>query len=166
MDRVSRSAAVMRFCHETARTLTDPLAIEMRIHRLIPLLLLATACSSDPLSTAALNLEVEASLSTDLPLLLSFYAENRGSETVYLAACDHRVVPIVQRRVDGEWVDQNSAICLGNVSGVPVALEPGETAEGGVPPGGAGEYRIGVIVSTAADTDAFRTVSSGSVTIP
>jgi hypothetical protein len=137
----------------------------MRIHRLLPLLVLA-ACDSDPLATAALNLQVDASLSSDLPRVLDFDVENRGSETVYLAACDHRIVPIVQRRENGAWVDQNSAICLANVSGAPVALEPGETAEGGVPAGAAGEYRVGVIVSTEADTDEFRTVRSRTVTVP
>lgn len=137
----------------------------MRIHRLLPLLLLA-ACDSDPLATAALNLQVAAFLSTDLPRTLDFQAENRGSETVYLAACDHRVVPIVQRRENGAWVDTNSAICLADVSSAPVALEPGATAQGGVPAPARGEYRVGVIVSTDADTDAFRTVSSRTVTVP
>jgi hypothetical protein len=136
----------------------------MRIHRILPLLLFA-ACDSDPLTTAAMNLQVDASLSSELPLLLDFQVENRGSETVYLAACDHHVVPIVQRRENGAWADQNSANCLANVSSAPVALEPGETAQGGVPAGTAGEYRVGVIVGTEADTDEFRTVRSRTVTV-
>lgn len=138
----------------------------MRIHRILPLLLLTAACSTDPLTTAGLNLQVQAVLSTDLPLALDVEVENRGSETVYLAACDNRIVPILQRREGGGWVDQNSAVCLANVSGAPVELAPGEMAEASVSINGAGEYRAGVLLSTERDTDLYRTANSGTVTVP
>lgn len=137
----------------------------MRIHRFLPLLLLAAACESDPLATAALNLEVSAELGDSPPPLFTFEVWNRGRETVYLAACDARILPVVQRRVDGGWEDTSSTFCLGTVSADPVALTPGARAQGPAPVPGTGEYRVAVVVREAGSADAFRVVASDPITV-
>lgn len=135
----------------------------MRPYRLIPLLLLA-ACESDPLASAARGLEVDASVSGAQPRTLVFEVENRGSRTVYMDACDHRVIPVVQREVGGGWEDTNAAMCM-IVDANPFALEPGATTQGSVQVGLAGAYRVGVRLRTEPWGRREELVASERVTI-
>lgn len=135
----------------------------MRPYRLIPLLLLA-ACESDPLATAALDVDVAAAVSAAQPRTLTFEVRNRGRSTVYMDACDQRIIPIVQREQGGGWEDINAAMCL-IIDANPGSLEPGATAQGSVQVGLAGEYRVGVLLRTEPWGRRERMVTSGPVLI-
>jgi hypothetical protein len=142
----------------------------MRVFRLLPLLLLPlfAACESDPLASAARNVEVTASLGAADTRAIDVRVRNRGSRTVYVAACGERIVPTVQRR-DMWHVDHASAfgvLCLGIYSSRPVAVEPGRTVYEQAQVPGPGEYRVAILISDEEYAEQQRVVFSKGLVVP
>jgi hypothetical protein len=139
----------------------------MRAVRLLPLLLALAACESDPLGTAARNVEVRASLSPAAGTRgIDFDVVNNGWRTVYVAACDNRMVPTVQRRDLWDAEGDVNVFCLGIHTLAPVALEPGESARGSVPVSAPGEYRVVLVLQDPGDPEQHTQVASGGVIVP
>jgi hypothetical protein len=139
----------------------------MRVARLFPLLLLfAAACESDPLATAARNVEVTGSPGAADTHTLDFAVHNRGGRTVYAAACDHRIMPTVQRRDRWDEDTEFGVFCLAIVSSRPVAVEPGATVHGQAQVSGPGEYRVAVVIHHEENADEQRVVFSRGVIVP
>jgi hypothetical protein len=130
---------------------------------LLPLLLLVAACESDPLAVAAATVDVNAEVDAATPRTLAFEVENRGGRTVYLGACDQKVVAFAQRR--GEYDDDVSVFCLAVSSSSPVELQPGRSVRGTAQVPGPGEYRVGVVIRTEDGAES-RLVASGDVVVP
>jgi hypothetical protein len=58
---------------------------------------------------------------------VSFTAENRGADTVYLAPCGERVMAALDRLEQGRWVQHSGDACLHLLVAGPFALAPGAT---------------------------------------
>lgn len=139
----------------------------MRPVRLLPLLLALSACESDPLGTSARNVEVRASLDPSADVRgIGFDVVNRGRRTVYVGACDNRMVPTVQRRDLWDEPSDFSVFCLGIHTIAPVAIEPGESAHGTAPVPGPGEYRVVVVLQDPRDLEQRAHVASRGVVVP
>lgn len=139
----------------------------MRIHSLLPLLLVLGACDSDPLGLGDVSVQAELLGSPTQARSLRFQVRNHGSRTVYLAACDDQVVGIVQREAGPVWVDLNSAICPANVSSAPFALRAGQSTIGAMEITTSGEHRVGVLLrSGPSDGEGDEIALSGRITVP
>ena len=109
-----------------------------RAVRLLPALLLpllASACASDPLAVAAENVDVSIYHVEPDTRLLHFTVRNLNLRTVHVAACDDHMVAVAQPRElwNVESANDFGVVCRGNVSSIPVAVQPGTSASGAVP---------------------------------
>lgn len=140
----------------------------MRVLRLIALLFLplAAACESDPLASAARNVDVDVSLGAAATRTLEFEVRNRGSRTVYVDACGEQMVPTVQRRDEWDNDGEFGAVCLGIYSARPVPVQPGGSARGQAQVSGPGEYRVALVVRDREFAERQRVVFSEGVTVP
>jgi hypothetical protein len=141
--------------------------LTMRAHRLLPLLLLLSACDpGNPLEVAADGVEVDAALSAADPRALDFDVINRGSRPVYVAACDDHIVTEVQSPALWDLDQDFNVFCRGNVSSIPVAVAPGGSAHGVARVPGPGEFRVVVVLRDRDDAEQHRLIASDGVVVP
>lgn len=94
---------------------------------------------------------------------VSFTVTNITDEaTYYIDACGHRVSALVDRLEDGDWEQFYGAICLANLSAVPLVLGPHQRIESSVSVGHPGVYRLrlGVKGNMAQQFDWIETSNS------
>ena len=59
-----------------------------------------------------------------------FVVTNRSADTIWMAACNHRITPDIAFMVNGRTIDTASAFCLAIYDMSPVALAAGESYAG------------------------------------
>jgi hypothetical protein len=79
-----------------------------------------------------------------------FDVKNIGGATALIQACDARISATVQRRVNDQWQQYSSGVCLANLSSAPVPLREDARQHGDVGIGESGRYRIRVFYTPDA----------------
>lgn len=126
-------------------------------------LLLAAACDSPPLSTAV-DVGVYAGPTAHLRVGYEYW--NRGRTDVFLSSCDHVVLVVAERQVNGAWRDVGSAACPdGTGPMAPLRLAPGGSGRSEVAVPERGVYRVGVLVVQPETGEVYRRIVSESVTV-
>lgn len=96
---------------------------------LLPLLLMAAACDSDPAGPARglrADAVVDDRAASDAPNV-TLQLRNGGSRSVYLPPCGDDAMVTLERREEGRWTDHPLQVCPLMLS-APLELAPGEVA--------------------------------------
>ena len=108
--------------------------------------LLPLACSSPVAPVPGLEIRPVASAFVRTPAGVAevpYVVLNAGELPVVLVTrCGDRLVPVVQRRERGEWVQHSGGLCLGNMMASPVAVAPGERRNEIAVVAEPGQYRL------------------------
>lgn len=125
----------------------------MKLHRLLPLLVLA-ACAEDPVAVdlvpgdVVMTSWIDQSAASPAPNV-RIYVRNESRHTVYVADyCGDALVPRLERRQGEQWVPADGGLggCLA-VATPPIELSPGETVSRWIALHDAGQYRSTVRVT-------------------
>jgi hypothetical protein len=127
----------------------------MKLLRLIPPLLLVSACTGDPAGLGSGDARLTVSVDATLPEPehnVVVEVENRSDETLYVYRdCGNIAAWGIERRVAGGWVDDPYPILCAAYT-PPVELAPGESTRSSVPIHEPGRYRTTVRVTTELET--------------
>jgi hypothetical protein len=85
---------------------------------------------------------------------------NRGNATAFIPTCGSRVLPVIEKLVNGQWESYASGFCMLSMVMVPLELRAGQTHHDEVAIGDAGRFRIRMpYASDAQLRDHFESVS-------
>ena len=120
----------------------------------VALAALAVACGGDrPLlkvSTNGTSFQRESVPSTAVSPVayVPYDSWNHGNATAFLPTCGTRVLPAVEKYVNGQWERYASGFCMLASVMAPLELHEGDTHHDEVAIGEAGQYRIRVSYSS------------------
>jgi hypothetical protein len=94
----------------------------------------------------------------EMDYVLSFSVRNSGASAVGLSRCGDNLLPELQRRTNGVWLNASAPVCLTIYDMSPLLLEPGETRRGRHPVRNRGVYRVllGVYGRSSVVSPSFR----------
>ena len=75
---------------------------------------------------------------------------NRGDATAFISTCGTRVLPVIEKLVNGRWESYASGFCMMSSVMVPLELREGEIHHDEIAIGEAGQYRLRVPYSSDA----------------
>ena len=132
----------------------------------VALTALALACGDDrPVLRVVSNgtsfqRETTPSTATSPIAIVPYDMWNRGNATAYVATCGTRVLPVIDKLVNGQWESYSSGFCMLSMVMVPLELREGERHHDELAIGEAGRYRIRMPYSSDAQLrNHFETVS-------
>jgi hypothetical protein len=115
---------------------------------------IALACGGDrPILMVGTNgtsfqRELVPSTSVSPVAYVPYDSWNHGNATAFLPTCGARVLPTVEKYVNGQWESYASGFCMLSSVMVPLELREGDTHHDEVAIGEAGHYRIRVSYSS------------------
>jgi hypothetical protein len=92
--------------------------------------------------------------------IVPFSVTNRGSASVFVARCDVRVMPAVERWNGQSWVSYSADVCPAIYTTAPLELAPGASATASQSVGEAGRYRLTIGAGNAASSRLDRSIVS------
>lgn len=116
---------------------------------------LSLACDERPILRVVTNgtsfqRELTSSTATTPIAVVPYDIRNRGNATAFVATCGTRVLPTVEKLVNGQWENYSSAFCMLSMVMIPLELREGESHHDDVTIGEAGHYRLRVSYSSDA----------------
>jgi hypothetical protein len=104
--------------------------------------------------------ELISSTSTTSIAVVPYDMWNRGDATAFVSTCGTRVLPVIEKLVNGQWESYSSGFCMMSMVMVPLELREGETHHDEVAISEAGRFRIRVpYASDAQLRNHFESVS-------
>jgi hypothetical protein len=130
----------------------------MLIKRLtiVALAALTLACGDDrPVLRVVTNgtsfqRELTSPTATTPIAVVPYDMRNRGDATAFVSTCGTRVLPEIDKLVNGRWENYSGAFCMMSMVMVPLELREGETHHDDVAISEAGRYRLRVPYSSDA----------------
>ena len=118
----------------------------MLTRRALSFLALLPGCSLLP-TEAEQGVEVsidsiDAQRGPEMDYVLSFSVRNSGPSAIGLSRCGDNLLPELQRRTNGVWLNASAPVCLAIYDTSPLLLEPGETRHGRHSARGHEVYRV------------------------
>jgi hypothetical protein len=134
----------------------------MLTRRALSFLALLPGCSLLP-TEAEQGVEVsidsiDAQRGPQMDYVLSLSVRNSGPSAIGLSRCGDNLLPELQRRTNGVWLNASAPVCLTVYNMSPLLLEPGETRRGRHPVRNRGVYRVllGVYGRSSVVSPSFR----------
>ena len=122
----------------------------------VALAALAVACGGDrPILRVVTNgtsfqrASVPSTATTPIAIV-PYDMRNRGNATAFVATCGTRVLPVIEKYVNGQWESAFSGYCMMSMVMAPLELREGETHHDDVAISDAGHYRLRVPYSSDA----------------
>ena len=134
---------------------------------IVALATLALACGEDrPILRVVTNgtsfqRVVVPSTSTTPIAVVPFDMWNRGDATAFVSTCGTRVLPEIEKLVNGRWESYAGAFCMMSMVMVPLELREGQSHHDDVAITEAGRYRLRVSYSSDAQLRNHFEVVSG-----
>lgn len=120
----------------------------------IALTALTLACGDDrPILRVAINgtsfqRGAVPSTATTPIAYVPYDIRNRGNATAFIPTCGTRVLPVIEKLVNGQWESYSGGFCMLSIVMVPLELREGQTHHDEVAIGDAGRYRLRVSYSS------------------
>jgi hypothetical protein len=133
--------------------------VTMLLRRLsfVALAALTLACGEDrPVLKVGTNgtsfqREVIPSTAVSPVALVPYDIWNRGNATAFIPTCGTRVLPVIEKQVNGQWESYSSGFCVLSSVMDPLELRAGDTRHDEVAIGEPGRFRIQVPYSSDAN---------------
>ena len=95
--------------------------------------------------------EVTASTATTPMAVVPYDIWNRGDATAFVSTCGTRVLPVIEKLVNGQWESYSGGFCMLSMVMVPLELREGGHHHDELAIGDAGRYRLRVPYSSDAE---------------
>ena len=121
----------------------------------VALAALSLACDERPVLRVVTNgtsfqRELVPSTASSPIAIVPYDIRNRGNATAFVPTCGTRVLPTVEKLVNGQWESYSSAFCMLSMVMIPLELREGESHHDEVAITEAGHYRLRVPYSSDA----------------
>ena len=106
---------------------------------------------------------IRSRLTSTIPMAVVPYEMwNRGNATAFISTCGTRVLPVIEKLVNGQWESYSGPFCMLSVVMIPLELREGQSHHDEVAISEAGHYRLRVSYSSDAQLRNHFEAVSGS----